>query len=271
MFFEANHSLKENEFRLAELSKLDFRTHIHRSFEYFEQVDGMTRVTVDDRVYTVKKGEAILVFPLQPHAFETVEKGKIRLLLFSPDLVANYYKRHENDLPTDSKFSCRLDEALLCTDTFFHQKALTYFICGEFEKGRTYLAQTENKSHQLLISLLLFADKNFTKPCRLHDAVASIGYDYAYASKYFKRKVGLSFKRYVNNLRIIESKYLLSTAAMSMEEIGEACGFSSLRSFDREFRAQMGETPSEYRKRKMKVLAPDTQDTEKVSEKTQNV
>jgi AraC-like DNA-binding protein len=249
MFFEASHSLEENEFILIEPTKLDFSLHIHRCFEFFEQIEGATRVTVDDRVYTVKKGEALLIFPLQAHAFDTVENGKIRLILFSPELVANYYKRNENKLPADSLFTCRLPENL-CTDTFFHKKAITYFICGEFEKGRSYTEQGEKKSPQLLTSLLLYADKNFSNSCQLRDAVASIGYDYAYASKYFKRKVGLSFKRYVNNLRIIESRYLLSTTAMNMEEIADACGFSSLRTFDREFRSQIGITPSEYRKKK---------------------
>jgi AraC-like DNA-binding protein len=82
----------------------------------------------------------------------------------------------------------------------------------------------------------------------LRDAASSIGYDYAYISKLFKRKVGISFRQYVNNLRIIESKPLLTAGDKSIGEIAELCGFSSLRAFDREFLNQVGVTPSKYQK-----------------------
>ena len=52
----------------------------------------------------------------------------------------------------------------------------------------------------------------------------------------------------VNNLRIIESKPLLTAGDKSIEEIAELCGFSSLRTFDREFLNQVGVTPSKYQK-----------------------
>ena len=104
--------------------------------------------------------------------------------------------------------------------------------------------------NQILVSLLLFADKNFKSKCLLRDAASTIGYDYAYISKLFKRKAGISFRQYVNNLRIIESKQLLRSDAKSIEEIAEACGFSSLRTFDREFKNQNGISPSEYKKKK---------------------
>ena len=81
----------------------------------------------------------------------------------------------------------------------------------------------------------------------LRDAAAKIGYDYAYVSKFFKRKTDMSFRQYVNRLRIIEGKKLLSSTADSVEHVAYACGFSSLRAFDREFFAQIGVTPSAYR------------------------
>jgi AraC-like DNA-binding protein len=82
----------------------------------------------------------------------------------------------------------------------------------------------------------------------LRDAAAKVGYDYAYISKFFKNKAGMSFRQYVNCLRILASKQLLATTSQSISEIGETCGFSSTRAFDREFYAQTGSTPSDYRK-----------------------
>jgi len=58
----------------------------------------------------------------------------------------------------------------------------------------------------------------------------------------------MSFRQYVNCLRILESKQLLKAASKSVSEIGDMCGFSSTRAFDREFHSQTGMTPLEYKK-----------------------
>ena len=167
--------------------------------------------------------------------------------IFSPEMVSSFYKKTKDRSPVNNRFTCHLPEAVTI-DNIFHKKAVAYFICGEFERGREYAETSAGQEQRLLVELLLYADKSFCTPCLLRDAASEIGYDYAYASRTFKRLVGISFRQYVNGLRITESKQLLRASAKGMEEIGEACGFCSLRAFDREFRAQTGMTPSEYRK-----------------------
>jgi YesN/AraC family two-component response regulator len=249
MFFQSTQSLTENEFWLSSAERLSFPIHIHRSFEYFKQIRGCTQMMIGDQTYVLQSGDAVLVFPMQPHSYTSIETGEIQMAIFSPDMVSSFYKANHHKLPTSSKFHCELPENAT-TDTFFHQKSLAYFICGEFDRGREYVEGTGKRDEQLLISLLLFADKNFHNRCLLQDAAAEIGYDYAYISKFFKRGVGTSFRQYVNRLRITESKQLLKQSAKSIDEISAMCGFASVRAFDREFRAQTGLTPSNYKKMK---------------------
>ncbi len=253
MFFESHHSLEPDEFQLPHTeTSLTFPTHIHRSFEYFEQINGSTEVSIEDKTYILNEGEAVLIFPLQPHAYTSIKNGQHRMCIFSPNLVSSFYKNTANRHPSNSKFCCRLPNPIVFNN-FFQKKAIAYFICGEFEEGRQYVEIPKKDNTQLLISLLLFADHNFSGPCHLYEAAAKLGYDYAYISKYFKRNVKLSFRQYVNYLRITESKRLLKETEKSMEEIGEACGFSSLRSFDREFKLHTGSTPSEYKNQHKKT------------------
>ena len=247
MLFESQHSLSESEFQTTLTKSMTFPIHIHRSFEYFEQIEGITEVTVGGKKYVLQSGDAVLVFPMQPHSYLSLEQGRMRMCIFSPDLVTSFYKAHGSRVPTENKFRCSLPTEL-SLETAYHKKAIAYFICGEFERGREYAETSAGQEQRLLVELLLYADKSFCTPCLLRDAASEIGYDYAYASRTFKRLVGISFRQYVNGLRITESKQLLRAGAKGMEEIGEACGFCSLRAFDREFRAQTGMTPSEYRK-----------------------
>ena len=131
----------------------------------------------------------------------------------------------------------------------YHKKSAAYFICGEFEKGRKYSERQDDPGDNLFVSLLIYADNHFRDQCLLRDAAASVGYDYAYISKIFKKRSGMSFRKYVNRLRILEGKLMLKNTSKSVSEIGETCGFSSTRAFDREFLAQTGVTPSDYKKR----------------------
>lgn len=252
MIFESKHSLLEQEFKMTYPKALSFPLHIHRAFEFFQQICGTTEVVIGEKRYVLKEGDAVLVFPLQPHSYTSITEGQICLCIFSPDRVPEFYKKNENRTPVEHLFRCRLP-AELSLDTEFHQTAVAYYICGEFERGREYRETVDRQEHRLLLALLLFADRNFCTACLLRDAAAEAGYDYAYVSKFFKRRVGCSFRQYVNRLRINESKRRLRTEGKSMEEIGTACGFSSMRTFDREFRAQVGMTPSEYKRWRLSV------------------
>ena len=79
MLFEAEHSLSENEFILWNDKRINFPVHIHRSFEYFKQIQGSTEIWIEDQKYILKSGESVLVFPLQPHSYTCIEDGKIHI------------------------------------------------------------------------------------------------------------------------------------------------------------------------------------------------
>ena len=247
MFFESQHSLSETVFRLWWSDHMSFPMHIHRAFEYFAQIEGSTEITVEDRKYLLKSGESVLVFPLQPHSYTCIERGKIQISIFSPEMVSSFYKKNKSKVPVNHQFVCHLPESI-AIDNIYHKKAIAYYICGDFEQGREYVERSHKLGDNLFVSLLIYADHHFRGQCLLRDAAVAVGYDYAYVSKFFKSKAGMSFRQYINRLRILESKQLLTTTSQSISEVGEACGFASTRAFDREFYAQTGMTPSEYKK-----------------------
>jgi len=248
MLFESSHSLDENEFILTFNRNLHFPTlHIHRSFELYAQLEGETDVVVGEHHYTLSPDQAVLIFPFQTHSY--LPKGETRhaLCIFSSDVVPDFHKKTAHLLPTDNRFSFHIDEDVK-TDNIFLKRAFLYRVCGEFERGREYHSQPQNLNDNILTELLLYVNRNFRSECLLRDAAASIGYDYAYISKFFKQKTGISFRQYVNTLRIRECQHLLRTTTQSISEIKDECGFRCLRTFNREFLAVTGITASEYRR-----------------------
>ena len=246
MIFEDIHSFSSSEFTMRRsLRNFPFPKHIHRSFELFVQVSGMTRFTIDEKEYILRAGEAVLIFPYQYHSLEKLKKGRHNVFFFSPDIVPEFYK--SGLIPTNSKMkysgNCKpdLSNPLLC-------RSVAYDICGNFDKNREYREKSKEKKDDVLTSILIWADENYSTSCLLQDAAKKIGYNYAYVSKLFFKKLGITFNQYVNLLRIQKSEGLLASSNKSITEIAHECGFTSLRNYNRKFVEVLGTTPTEYRK-----------------------
>lgn len=247
MFFEAEHSEKQSEFSYHFGSGIDFPIHIHRSFEFFSQLQGKTLVVIDEKEYELNEGEAVLIFPFQTHSYKTITKGKHVISIFSSDIVMEYSKSKVNLLPVSNLFLYNAPETV--SDNPYLQKALTYNICGNFDIGRFYKKREKDVFHECIMRLLIYAEENYKDTCLLEDAAAEIGYDYAYISKKFKSTIGISFRKYINNLRIILAKQLLIKETKTITKIASECGFNSSRSFNIEFKKSEGITPTEYKRK----------------------
>lgn len=247
MFFEAKHSGKQPEFSYHFGSGIDFPIHIHRSFEFFSQLQGKTLVVIDEKEYELNEGEAVLIFPFQPHSYKTIIKGKYAIIIFSSDIVMEYAKRKVNLYPVSNLFLYNAPETV--SDNPYLQKALAYNICGNFDIGRLYKKREKDVSYGCMMRLLIYAEENYKGTCLLENAAAEIGYDYAYISKKFKSSIGISFRKYINILRITLAKQLLIQETKAITEIASECGFNSLRSFNIEFKKAEGITPTEYKQK----------------------
>ena len=72
-----------------------------------------------------------------------------------------------------------------------------------------------------------------------------MGMSEAYFSRYFKAMTGTTFSQYLNYVRTDAAvRFLQEGRGMTMTEISEACGFSTIRNFNRIFRELTGHSPS---------------------------
>ena len=66
-------------------------------------------------------------------------------------------------------------------------------------------------------------------------------------SRYFRREVGKSFTRYVNDMRCSEACLRLRGSNKAVAVIAHECGFATLSNFNRQFRVRTGLTPRDFR------------------------
>ena len=92
-----------------------------------------------------------------------------------------------------------------------------------------------------------YIDLHFKEPLTLEQLAEEGHMNKFYLSHAFKKEYGLSPINYMISKRIEESKYLLAETDLSMSQIAQLLGFSSLSYFSQVFHRTQDITPKEYR------------------------
>lgn len=254
MFYELKHPLDADYFKIETEENMSFPQHIHHCFEVMVLLAGEMRVQIDNAEYTLRPGQGVLVFPNQIHSLKTLRGSRHVLCIFSPKLVNTFYNEKKGQLPecnefTPEPFYAAQLQRLTHKDSLSRIKGVLYSLCSDFDAGAAYRSAGDGgKQDQLLNKIFAYIDLHYREECTLRQLAGEIAYDYAYLSKFFKRTVGMSYNEYLNQYRISEGCRLLRTTTRSVLEISMECGYRTLRSFNRNFKDQMGCTPASYRK-----------------------
>ncbi len=250
MFYQFSHPDSPDYFRVERGKNFSFPPHLHACFEFLYVKAGCMRVTADGREYALRAGDALLLFPHQIHALESEESEHV-LCIFSPQLVHAFAKKTAGFSPRDNSFAVKtaivaaLDEAE--GGSLFAKKGALYALCDAFDRTAVYVPRA--KRHEgLLYKIFSFVETEFAADCSLRALAAATGYDYAYLSRRFRQAVGISFNTYVSHYRLSHACYLLENTDQSVLQCAVDSGYTSLRNFNRCFKAQFGTTPREYRK-----------------------
>ncbi|GAB4111450.1 MAG: AraC family transcriptional regulator [Phycisphaeraceae bacterium] len=93
-----------------------------------------------------------------------------------------------------------------------------------------------------------FIHDHVTEPITQSDAAGMIGMSGPAFSRFFKRHIGMTFSRYVHELRIGHACRLLLETDKPVTDICFASGFNNLSNFNRVFLALKGLSPRAYRR-----------------------
>jgi len=72
---------------------------------------------------------------------------------------------------------------------------------------------------------------------------AQLGMSYSYFSRSFRRVTGMSFRQYLNAVRVGQAEQLLLTTDKSVTEVASLCGYNQVSYFISVFRKLRGRTP----------------------------
>ena len=250
MFYQFQHFGLSEYFCKEQGKNFSFAGHLHQSFEFITILSGEMEITVDGKQYTLAAGESMLIFPHQLHSLSSTNSEHM-LCIFSPDIVRAYSSKILKKVPENNKFTLNPHiinsvNELSEKSTQVKKKGILYSVCAEFDENARYTNKNSDDKN-LLRKIFEYVESNYNKDCSLENLSKETAFSYSYLSRYFKNTVGMSFNYYVNQYRINNACYILNNSNCSILQCALDSGYTSLRSFNRNFKAITGTTPREYR------------------------
>ena len=245
--YEKDWSLGKSFYTSFWIDDLYYPMHFHNNFEINFVSEGELELTLDNKSFTLKAGQAVVIFPKQLHMYIRAKHSRTCVIEFSSDMVSSFSKKYEGLLPEDNilpGLSVFKDKFL--TKNLFTQKGILYEVFGMLTENTTFKKEIYSKDLQFLHKILLFVDENYMHDCSLEAASRALKYSYSYVSKKFTQYMKMSYAEYLNRYRVDRAATLLaSNSEFSISRVCSECGFDSQCSFNRNFKKYAGKTPSE--------------------------
>ena len=248
-----------SQLRLFISEKLNFDAHLHNEVELVYMLAGTGKTYVNGEVYPLQKGDLFLVFPNQVHMYFDSQNERYLICIIPPDLLPDNAAllnscRPENPVLPMAPYrqevlgdllKLLLKEAAGQQNSRIRLHCLRAFFMLLLEK--LPLKETGANDGALIQNIYNFLRANFREPLSLSSLAQKFHISESYAAHIFSDKLKIGFRRYLNALRVNEACVLLQGSELPVTEIAYACGFSTIRTFNRAFLHEKGLSPRAYR------------------------
>ena len=253
-FYELKHEIGADYFTVEQNRDFTFPLHMHRCFEIILLLEGVMTVTVEKQDYVLTAGDMILVKPNFIHALKTEENSRHILCIFSPELIgaiSDELIRYQLSSPVICGLPSLYCQLFQNANERMHiggVKGFLYTICDLFYR-QLDVTKEDNvaKGSHLLQKILSYVEDNMSQSCSIRAIGAFLDYSPAYLSRFFYTNIGMPYSDYVRNIKISHACYLLRNTHESVIEIAAQCGYSSISSFNRNFKNLTDVSPTVYR------------------------
>lgn len=197
--------------------------------EVHELIDVLTQEIKEERQYLISHENVIQVFyRLLNQTFE---------YFISKNISLSSIHINEKDIYKSIVKKETIEEMSSLLHDFYHQ----------IEKH----VITNNKSEKKHLDKIIETIKKEHVNCNFNteQLVEEVGISYPHINRILKENLGISYSRYISQLRIEHAKELLMTTELLVEDIAGLVGYNNGQSFLRNFKKIEGITPMEYRRK----------------------
>ncbi|MGI6706599.1 MAG: helix-turn-helix domain-containing protein [Clostridia bacterium] len=262
---------------IARSYNLTFMPHWHRDVELVYVSRGSLKMGINQENYVLYGGDMAVAGSRDIHYFENLQKNtEVYLVIFHPEVIG-----HPAGWPAEKRFlspflvSSLVDKGAMDNQVLESLRQSIQRIYREqeeakegyslFIKSRIYdicatliryfpsvsidtrMEQSRLRNLKRIQAVLQYIDNHYTRRITLEEAASQENLSPFHFSRLFKSTLGMTFKKYVNRVRINHAEALLQNSDLSITDIAFECGFESIRTFNRVYRSIKGASPSETR------------------------
>ncbi|WP_199615805.1 AraC family transcriptional regulator [Paenibacillus alkalitolerans] len=275
--FGPKYFIGENDFSIQYMSRTGSnsmpRPHEHPFFELYYLLNGERVYFLNGNVYTVKKGDMMIIMPHDLHSTASSDKLHFERILvnFSPDFVergnpkvsellkggsSRLMKIPLKDQPEIERLlqqmlaECETQAAFYTSlvRSLMNELLIRLHRIDESPQGQAS-HEYEHPMHQKVSEIAQYINSNFEKKITLEQVAKQFYISPSYLSRIFTRLTGFHFREYVQVVRIREAQKMLINTRDSVQMISELAGFEHIAHFNKTFKKIAGTTPLLYRKR----------------------
>jgi len=251
VFFENNHPEEADYVYHEYLSDFDFGLHLHNHFEVVYVSEGELNIKIDNNIFIIPKGNICLIMPLQSHSFNTNTHSECQVCVFSSTFVSDFYEKYRRKSAENPVFYFENHANILdiIRDNKTNRYSLAscfYFIISLLVANTVFIDRNEKLFSFVKISLD-YLENNYDKEPKISELAQRLNFDTHYCSFMFNITFEKNFMSMINEYRIAKAQELLATEKFNITEIALMCGYSCIRSFNRNYLKIIGQPPKLFK------------------------
>lgn len=254
---------------LYQNKNFSFLAHWHPEFELVYVSDGSIRIGINKESKTLMQGEMAVCCSGDIHYYESLsDTSMVTILIFKPEFAgfpANFPERQRFICPFVTHDTAYFNELSSIKDILYRItdekqfkkehykifiKAHLVELCGmliRYLPTYNYTNESRNPDNlQLSVvqNVLTYIEANYINDLTLESIADEFKLDRFNLSKMVNLVTGMNLKSYINTLRILKAENMIQGSSKPLTYIALECGFNSIRTFNRAYKALRGCTPS---------------------------
>lgn len=244
-------------------------SHWHRSLELNLVLSGQARGTVNGKSRTLLPGDILFVNSGELHSVNYIRPNDRALavtILISYEFILSWFPDYEEsffDLEHHPEIMDELRDMIAEIGEIYHKKPVFWEleITGCLHRllflliSRTAVRQKASRSIQKHASTdtmrkaITYINQHYQELITLEETASYVGFSAAYFSRFFHKNMGVTFYRYLNNIRLHYALLDLLNRNATTNDCAYQNGFPNVKSFIETFKKTYHCTPGQYKKR----------------------
>lgn len=240
-------------------------THWHQSVELFAVYEGHLKFYLDAQAFPLQPGEFMLVNPNELHSIDAPEPNQTVVLQIPLKTFEDYYTGRQYIRFTHSPRTQDNEVIQLVRDIYACYKEqycgydmkvkslyymLLYLLVTEYRQTDVTPDMLKQNQHLNRLSMITdYIKEHSDSSLSLESLAKTFGYSPSYLSRMFQKYAGITYRSYVQSVRLEHAFRELTSTDHTLSETALNNGFANSKALAKAFRKKYGILPSEYRKK----------------------